>query len=203
MSKRKGDQQGGWFEYGVDMATRMIYFGSFTDSEDSEAGIDHRISEVIIKSLVALDIMAPEGDKPITIIMNSIGGDVYHGWAIYDAIRSCKNEVHVLVYGSAFSMAAIVLQAAHRRIMAPHARLMIHYGTDGTYDHPKIVARWADEGKKLDKMSEDILLARIHERHPRFTRERLQRALDFDTILSAKEAVELGLADEVLGERQE
>lgn len=200
MSRRRSDPSNSWFESNVDFASRMVYFGSFTDTEDTEAGIDHRSSESVIKALIALDIQAPDGDKPITMLMNSIGGDVYHGLAIYDAIRSCRNEVHVLVYGAAFSMAAIVLQAADKRVLAPHARVMIHYGTDGTYDHPKIVARWLEEGKKLDRMTEDILLMRIHQRHPRFSRERLQRSLDFDTILSAREAVDLGLADEILGE---
>jgi len=202
MARRKADSVG-WFDQGVDFVNRMIYFGSLSDPEENEAGIDHRVSENVIKSLIALDLAAPDGDKPITIIMNSIGGDVYHGLAIYDAIKSCRNEVVIMVYGAAFSMAAVVLQAADKRIMAPNARLMIHYGEEGSSGHSKSVLRWAREGQKQNKIMEDMLLARMNQKDPKFSRENLTKLLDFDTILSAREAVSLGLADAILGENAE
>ena len=201
MSRRRIDASS-WFENDVDFERRLVYMGSFTDDESLAAGIDHRLSERVIKALIALDLQAPEGDKPITILLNNCGGDVYHGLAIFDAIMSCRNNVTILVYGAAFSMAAIVLQAADHRVMAPNSRLMIHYGTDGAYDHPKIVRKWIEEGKKIDKITEDILLERIQQNHPDFTRHQLRRMLEFDSILSAKESVELGLADEILGEER-
>lgn len=197
MSRKKTDHSS-FFDYDVDLERRLIYMGSHADEDGDEAGIDFRLCENMLKGLLALDTLAPDGDKPITILMNNVGGSVYHGLAIYDAILSCHNEVRIMVYGQAFSMAAIILQAADTRIMAPHARLMIHYGTDGSYGHPKDVQSWVEEGKKLDAEVESILLGRMQERDPKLTRKGLQKMMLFDKILSAEESVKLGLVDEVL-----
>ena len=97
------------------------------------------MAERAIKALHILDSTAPTGDKPITVIMNNPGGDEYHGMAIYDAIKSCKNHVTIVVFGMAMSMGSIILQAADKRVMSANSRVMIHYGTWGINDHPKKV----------------------------------------------------------------
>jgi len=204
MSRRRTDDAQSFFEYNVNLAQRIMYLGSATSDEHGETGVDHRMAENAIKGLILLDTMDRSGNSPITIVTNNPGGEEYHGLAIFDAIRSCKNPVDMLVYGMAMSMGAWILQAATKRILAPNARVMIHYGTWGIpEEHPQIVYRWADESKKIDRIMEDTFLARIREKHPEFTRKKLQNLLQFDTILSAQEAVALGLADEVLGVNSE
>jgi len=59
------------------------------------------------------------------------------------------------------------------------------------------VKKWAEEYTRLDRLHEEVLLNRIHEKHPGFSRGKLQKMMNFDTILAADEAVDLGLADQV------
>jgi ATP-dependent protease ClpP protease subunit len=77
---------------------------------------------------------------------------------------------------------------------------MIHYGTWGFYGHALTAEKVADEGKKINKWMEDMYLEKIKVKHPEFTLARLKRMLDHDTFLTARDSVNLGLADKVLGE---
>lgn len=188
-----------YFEYGIDVAHRVIYMGSVSYTfDDSETGVDHLMAEKVIKSLTVLDLQAPEGDKPITIIMNNPGGDVYHGMAIYDAIKSCKNEVNIIVYGHATSMGAIILQAADKRILAPNCVVMVHDGTDGYSDHTQNVLRRAKEAKRIIKMIDEIFYNRMVKKNPKITRKDVRNMQLFDTWFSAKDAIAKGLADAIL-----
>lgn len=187
------------FDYDIYITTRTIYMGSVeSDIENGESGTDAKMAERAIKALHILDSSAPDGDKPITIILNSPGGDVYHGLAIYDAIKACKNHVTIIVYGMAMSMGAWVLQAADDRIVAPNSRVMIHYGNTSHEGHSKSALIWAKEEERVNKKMEDIFLEKILEKKPVFTRKELQELLNFDTVLTAEEAVDLGLADKIL-----
>jgi len=197
MAKQKIDLAS-WLQLNVDPISRIIYLGSISNLHEQDAGVDFSMAEQAIKSLLALDLLEPSGKKPITVLLNTPGGDKDHGLAIYDAIRSCKNPVNVVVYGAAYSMGSLILQAASHRVVAPNARIMLHYGHLSISDNPQTVYRWADESKKMDRKFEDIYLERIYEKHPNFSREKIQELLKIDTILSAQEAVDLGLADTVL-----
>lgn len=184
------------YDYDLFTPTRTIYMGSVTtDPYEGDSGVDANMAERVIKALHILD----QKNEPITIIMNNPGGDYYHGMAIYDAIKSCQSHVTVKVYGMAMSMGAVILQAADERIMSPYSKCMIHYGQNGmNTTHTKIFEKWADESKKTNKEMEDILLAKILQVKPHYTRDDLKKLLDYDTILTAKETVDLGLADKVL-----
>lgn len=183
-----------FFIYGIHAPTKTLYMGTGDSDHHGESGVDAALSERAIKGLFILDQLA--GDE-LTILLNNIGGDVYHGMAIYDAVKACRSRVTIKVIGQAFSMASIILQAADHRVMFPHARLMIHMGAGGIIEHPQIVRNWAEESKRSDREAEDIYLERIREKHPAFTRAKLQKMLNFDTILSAQETVDLGLADSI------
>lgn len=169
--------------------------------EHGESGTDGAMAERTIKNLTILEGMSSE---PITIIMNNIGGDEYHGFAIYDSIKACKSPVSIVVLGHAMSMGSLILQAADERIMAETSRQMIHYGTWPIPDeHSKTTQQWAKEGKKIDKWIEQVYLDKIHEKHKDFSLNKLQKMLNFDTFLTAQESVDLGLADKVLGDDNE
>jgi ATP-dependent Clp protease protease subunit len=157
--------------------------------------INRDSAEATIKGLHMLGSLSSE---PISILLNSDGGDVNQGLAIMDMIRRQTAHVTVDVYGEACSMAAVILQAADTRRMAPTARLMIHVGSESYDDHVHIVRRWAKYIAKEDKICTDKLLDRIREKHVDFSRGKLNKMLEFDTILNAEEAVKLGLADEVI-----
>lgn len=188
-------------DYSLYIPTRTIYMGSESyDSEDGESGVDGLLAERMIKNLSILDGMSEE---PINIVMNNPGGDFYHGMAIYDAIKACRGEVTVTVYGHAMSMGAAILQAGDHRVLAKNSKVMIHYGSMGLSEtHAKIFEKWAEESKKINVDYESILLDKIHEKHPDFARARLRKMLDYDTILTAQEAINFGLADSILGQEE-
>lgn len=204
MKKMQRDDIDKFFDYEIYLPTRTLYMGSAINDPDSgESGTDGAMAERVIKGLHILDSSAPNGDGPITIIMNNIGGDEYHGLAIFDAIKSCKNHVTIKVFGHAMSMGSIILQAADVRIMSPNSRMMIHYGTWGVHDHSKIAYKWAEEGKKFDEWMENLYLDKINDKHPDFKKQTIKKWLDHDTFFTATEAVNLGLADKVVGEEDE
>jgi ATP-dependent Clp protease protease subunit len=197
MAKFIKDDIDRFHDYGVYSPSRTIYVGSEDiDLEGQESGTDAKMAEKVIKNLHILDATS---NLPIVIIMSNPGGDWYHGMAIYDAIKACRSHVTVKVFGYAMSMGSIILQAADKRVMAPNARIMIHHGYMGMpSDHTKIFEKWATESKKISNEMVQIYLSKIKEKHPDFKKKKLDQMLNFDTILTAKEAVELGLADEMI-----
>jgi len=201
MSKRVNrDDVDKFHDYGLYIPTRTIWMGSEEfDLNDGESGTDGKMAERVVKNLHILEGINKE---PITILMNNIGGDEYHGFAMYDAILACKSVVTIKVFGHAMSMGSIILQAADERIMAPTSRQMIHYGTWGVSDHAKTARKWSDEGVKIDQWMEDMYLAKIKEKNTSFTLGALKKMLDHDTFLTAQESVDLGLADKVLNEEE-
>ena len=185
-----------WHEYDILPGDRTIYIGSKSSDETGESGVDYLLAEKVIKNLHILDKRM--SDIPITIKMNNPGGDVYHGLAIYDAIKSCRNDVTIIAYGYVMSMGSVILQAADTRIMSPHTRMMIHHGEGITSGHMLDVQKQADEFKELNFIINDIYLSRIKEKKPRFTMKQLEDKMKFDWYLNAKEAVALGLCDAIL-----
>ena len=242
MSKKNKDNDSSWswFDHNLDLDSRTIYMGSLGYSYDGgETGVDHLMTEYFIKGMHLLESRKSEAE--IKIPMNNPGGDWYHGMAIYDAIRNSKCHCTIKVYGHAMSMGSIILQAADHRIMMPNSRFMIHYGYNGISGHTKIFEKWADEGKRINYMMENIYLDSLMEKEDFegngylakvlsqiVNRQRsleipkpqeakysfsknlskkkeevrmvLKEMLNFDTILTARETVSLGLADEVFGE---
>ena len=208
------------------LPTRTIWMGSANADEDGESGVDYVMAERTIKTLHILDNFdgpSRNGEKPIHIMMNNVGGDVVHGMAIYDGIEGCKNHVTIKVYGHAMSMGSIILQAADKRTMTKNSRIMIHYGYAGFSAHAKTTYQWNDESKKYDKWMEDLFLEKMDGRKItvgkylamvgkkgeipngnaknkkiEIDREKLQVMLDFDTIIDAETALELNLIDEII-----
>jgi ATP-dependent Clp protease protease subunit len=187
-------------DYGLYLPTRTIYMGSELVDLDDESGTDALMAEKTIKNLTILESL---NNEPITIIANNPGGHVSHGLAIYDAIRACKSPVSMKIFGQASSMGSIILQAADERIMSPQSSQMIHYGSVSLDGEAQTVYKATQEYKRIDKWMEDMYLTHIHEKNPRFTRQKLQSLLKADTYLTAKESVALGLADKVLGDDSE
>lgn len=174
------------FSHDYSIEHSAIYLGSFGASEQ---GVDHRLAESAIKTLFVLD---QKSNSPIKILLNNIGGDWYHGMAIYDAIRACKNHVTMTVYGQAMSMGSIVLQAADTRVMMPNAAIMIHHGTDWFGGHSEEFQKHARQCRRVTNMMVGIYCERTG-----LSQRKVKELLKFSSYLSAKESVKLGFADHI------
>jgi len=174
-------------EHGIDIRGRIIYLQGEVD--------DDNINK-FIRLLKYLD----KTDGEITVILNSIGGDVNLGFAAFDAIKDCRNAVTAKVIGVAMSMGSIILQAADLRVMTKHSRLMIHRGQMEVAGHFNDVKRAVQENNEMDKLCLAIYFSRIAERDPNFKMAQLQKMMDFDTYMSADKALELGFIDDIEGQ---
>jgi len=155
-----------FLEYGLDVANRTIDASSLDvdDQEGGEAGVDHRMSTRILRGLHILDNLAPEGEHPILLLLNTQGGDMHHGMAIYDAIRSCRNSVTVRVFGRAWSMGSIILQAGSQREMSPSSSLLLHYGQSSNSDHALTMQHYVAASSRWHRyFLEDIYIAKFLE----------------------------------------
>lgn len=179
-----------------DLISQFHNEGVFLDTKTIVAvgDIDQSMFEYLTKNLVSLDSKTGE----ITILIMSDGGSVSVARGIYDIIKSCKNLVKIICYGEVSSAATVILQAADKRIMSPSSKLMIHVGSESIpQDNPRNVDRLREEHRKDERWIEDVYLSKIKEKKPRFSRNRLKTMLEYDTYLNPKEALELGLIDEV------
>lgn len=178
---------------GLYLPTRTMYI----DGEPGEDGFE-LTSTSIRRDLKNLHILDSIGTGEITVVLNCNGGDTVLGMAIYDAIKACKNFVRVIVKGRAYSMGSIILQAADERVLSPNSSVMIHMG-DRTYkENHKYVNSEVKFDEHMDKVHVDIYLEKIKQKKPRFTKDQLQKLLDHGTIFTAKEALDIGLADKIL-----
>ena len=175
------------FDYDIMIPERTLYVGG---------EVDEGMAERFLKGMLILEA---KSHNPITIILNSGGGDEYHGMAIYDAIAASPCHVTVKMYGHAMSMGSWIPQAADERIMSKNATMMIHYGSWGGYEMESIhVKSMHQENQRLTKAMEDEYLRRIREKNPDFAAAKLRRWLTEEKYLTAAEAVELGLADRII-----
>jgi ATP-dependent Clp protease protease subunit len=184
-----------FFDYGVDYRKRIIYLGNASKGAEDYNEVSYTMAEYAIKGLIVLDSTS---DSPINLIINSPGGIVNQGLAIYDAIQQCRCHVKGLIMGEACSMASLIVQACDERTITPHSTMMIHKGSVEVAGNANDVYSYISYDKTIEKMCEDIYLKRIKEKHPRFTRKALQEMLSTDKWMTAKEVVKLGLADDIL-----
>lgn len=183
----KRDDVDKFYEYDIHIPTRTLYMGG---------EVDQQMAELAIKGITLLSI----SEQPITIVMNNPGGDIYHGLGIYDAVSTCKCHVTIVAYGHAMSMGSWILQAADERVLAPNCTLMMHYGYETPPETmtPEEVHAMSRESKRLLKLMEETYLKRMKEKQPEATLHAVQKLLKNESYMTARTAVELGLADKVL-----
>lgn len=187
-----------WFDYSYLSSKRMIYVGSFDsemDSGEGESGTDSQMSEYFIKAMTHLNGIS---HKPIIIHMNNLGGDWYHGMAMYDAIRASSSHIYGVCWGHAMSMGSIIIQACDSRIVAPHCTFMIHDGSEALHGDCKSVEAWAKHTATTRKRMYEIYMSRMKAAKPRITMKKIEELCAHDTIYTSEEAVSNGLADWVL-----
>lgn len=187
-----------WFDYSYLPSKRLIYVGSH-DAEmasgEGESGTDCQMSEYFLKAITHLNQIS---SKPIIIHMNNLGGDWCHGMAIYDAIIASTTHVYGVCWGVAMSMGSIIIQACDSRIVAPHCTFMIHDGFEILSGTCKSVEAWAKHTAKMRKIMYEIYFSRMKPAKNRITMQKIEELCSHDTIYTANEAVNQGLADWVL-----
>jgi ATP-dependent protease ClpP protease subunit len=180
---------------GVFLPTRTLYLGSETfDAEGNEGGINAASADIFVRNMHMLESLS---DAPVNVLLNSVGGDEYHGLAIFDAIKCSPCRVTMTVRGHAMSMGSVILQAAAERVLGPTSTVMLHYGTIGISGHTKTVAKIAEESARLNRWMEELYLEKIRQKKPKWNLSALRHMIGHDCFMDARRAVEFGLADRI------
>ncbi len=163
---------------------RIIFIGD---------AIDDHIANLVVAELLFLEKEDP--DRDIEVYINSPGGSVYAGLAIYDTMQMIKADVATTCVGMAASMGAVLLAGGTKgkRSALPNARMMIHQasaGFQGTAIDIDIQAR--------EVLKTNDTIARILQDHTGQSMERIKQDIQRDYFMTSPEAVEYGLVDEVL-----
>jgi ATP-dependent Clp protease protease subunit len=163
---------------------RIIFLGS---------SIDDHVGNVVIAQLLFLQSEDPE--KDISIYINSPGGVVTAGLAIYDTMQFLKCDITTYCVGQAASMGAVLLAAGTRgkRFALPNARIMIHQPLGGAQGQATDINIQAQEIMRIKQILNGILA-----NHSSRSIDDLEKDTDRDNFMSATEAVEYGLVDEVV-----
>jgi len=158
--------------------------------------INDEISNLVTAQLLFLESEDPERD--IHFYINSPGGSVTAGLAIYDTMQYIRPEVSTLCLGQAASMAAWLLAAGARgkRYALPHARVMIHQPLGGVQGQAVDIDIQAHEILRLREQMNNILV-----KHTGQTLKKIEKDTDRDMFMTGKQAVEYGLVDEVIVSR--
>ncbi len=166
---------------------RIIFMGT---------GIDDQVSNVLIAQLLYLEAEAPE--KDIHIYINSPGGSVSAGLAIYDTLSYIKSEIETICIGQAASMAALILSAGTvgKRMALPHARIMIHQPMGGFSGQASDIDIHAREIIRI-KNELNLILSNTTGQ----PLERVETDTDRDFFMSGDQAVEYGIVDRVITTR--
>ncbi|NLM40213.1 MAG: ATP-dependent Clp endopeptidase proteolytic subunit ClpP [Firmicutes bacterium] len=155
--------------------------------------INDHVANLVVAQLLFLESEDPE--KDIHLYINSPGGEVYSGLAIYDTIQYIKADVSTICVGMAASMAALLLAAGTKgkRYALPNSRIMIHQPMGGARGQASEIEIQAREILFLKKLGNEIL-----HKHTGQPLDRIERDTDRDYYMSAEEAAEYGLIDGVL-----
>jgi ATP-dependent Clp protease protease subunit len=166
------------------LSERIVFLGT---------PIDDQISNLVIAQLLHLESEDP--DKDISLYINSPGGDVYSGLAVYDTMQFIKPDITTICFGMAMSMGALLLTGGTKgkRLALPNARMLIHQPSAG----------FEGQATDIDIHAREILRARerideIFAEHTGQPLEQVHTDMERDRFFKAPEAVEYGLIDRVI-----
>lgn len=159
--------------------------------------IDDNVANAIIAQLLFLESEDP--DKDINVYINSPGGSVTAGLAIYDTMQLVKPDVTTICVGQAASMGAILLTAGTtgKRYALPHSRIMIHQPLGGVQGQAADIDIQAREILRMKQRLNEIL-----QTHTGQSLEKIEKDTDRDYFLSGEQAVEYGIIDQVVHDKQ-
>lgn len=162
-----------------------------------DTDVNEHSASLIVAQLLFLE---SQGNEDINFFINSPGGVVTAGMAIYDTMQFIKPDVSTIVMGQACSMGSLLAQAGApgKRKMLPNARHMIHQpsgGAGGQATDMEIQVR------EILKMKENLTQIYVKHNSKNKTYDQFYSAMERDNFMSAKEALDFGLVDEIVGKR--
>ena len=182
--EKSGNVERAYDIYSRLLKDRIIFIGT---------PIDDMIANLVIAQLLFLD--AQESDKEIYLYINSPGGVVSSGLAIYDTMQYIRPDVSTICVGQAASMAAFLLSGGKKgkRFCLPHARVMIHQPLGGTQGQASDLEIYTQEILKTKKLLNKILADNTGQ-----DLKKIEKDTDRNFFMSAEEAKKYGLVDEII-----
>jgi ATP-dependent Clp protease protease subunit len=183
-SNSRGDRE--YDLYSRLLNQRIIFLGT---------PIDDEVSNLIVAQLLHLESEDP--DKDLSLYINSPGGDVYSGLAIYDTMQFIKPDVQTICFGVAMSMGSLLLTggAPGKRLSLPNSRILIHQPSAG----------FEGQATDIDIHAREVLATRerideIYAKHTNKPLEQVHEDMERDRFFGADEAAEYGLIDRVISQ---
>ena len=186
-------EQSGNVERAYDIYSRLLKDGIiFLGSP-----IEDNVANVVIAQLLFLEADDPE--KDISLYINSPGGVITSGMAIYDTMKFIKNDIVTICIGQASSMAAVLLAAGTKgkRIALPNSKVLLHQPLGGFQGQATDWLIHAEEIRKIKEKLIDILVS-----HTGLKRSKIAADIERDYIMDSNEALEYGIIDQVITERK-
>jgi ATP-dependent Clp protease protease subunit len=187
-------EQDGRSERAYDIYSRLLKDNIiFIGSE-----INDEVANVVIAQLLYLE--AENAEKEIFLYINSPGGSISAGVAIYDTMQFVRAEVATIAVGQAASMAAVLLAAGRpgKRYSLPNSRIILHQPYGGYQGQASDIAIQAKEVLRVRESLNEILARHTHQ-----AKEKIQADIERDFIMTAAEAKEYGLIDQIIASRNE
>jgi ATP-dependent Clp protease protease subunit len=187
-------EQDGRSERAYDIYSRLLKDNIiFIGSE-----INDEVANTVIAQLLYLE--AEDSEKEISLYINSPGGSISAGIAIYDTMQFVKADVATICVGQAASMAAVLLAAGRpgKRYSLPNSRIILHQPSGGYQGQASDIAIQAKEVLRVRENLNEILA-----KHTYQAKEKIQADLERDFIMTAAEAKEYGLIDQIIASRGE
>lgn len=185
-------EQDGRTERAYDIYSRLL--------KDSIIFLGTEITDEMANAVIAqlLYLEAENSDREIQLYINSPGGSITAGLAIYDTMQFIRAEVATICVGQAASMAAVLLAAGTpgKRVSLPNSRILLHQPFGGYQGQASDIAIQAKEILRLRESLNAIL-----ERHTGQTRDKIQADIDRDFIMTPDQAKDYGLIDEIIANR--
>jgi len=161
--------------------------------------VDDTLSASIVAQILFLEADNPT--KPISLYINSPGGSVTAGLAIYDTMTYVQCPITTICIGQAASMGSLLLCAGEKgsRFVLPHSRIMVHQVSGGFSGQASDIAIHAKEILRLRRQLNEIYQRHLSKEH---SLEEIDRLMERDYFMGAKEAMEFGIVDKVLERRE-
>jgi len=187
-------EQDGRSERAYDVYSRLL--------KDHIVFIGSEITDEVANAVIAqlLYLEAENPDREISLYINSPGGSISAGIAIYDTMQFVRADVATIAVGQAASMAAVLLAAGRpgKRYSLPNSRIILHQPYGGFQGQASDIAIQAKEVLRIRESLNEILV-----RHTRQPREKIQADIERDFIMTAAEARDYGLIDQIITSRRE
>lgn len=138
------------------------------------------------------DQLANANSKPLNIYINSYGGEVFEGFAIYNSIKNYKGYKTVYIDGIAASISSVIAMAGDKVIMNEASMLMIHNASGIAYGNADEMQKVVNALNQINEVIRDVFIAKTH-----MDESRIQEIMDNETYLKPQECLEMGFCDEV------